>query len=328
MVIGCIAGWQPAHRLSTRRPRWIQPPAECHSAIRPTASRRYLISQVPSFRDASAAAASSFFSLTGKPGHAEVRSMSTPANPDSSTRSSSTKASGPFTATRWSVVLAAGRPDSAAAAAALEQLCGSYWHPLYAYARHQGHLPPDAEDLTQEFFARLLAKNYLASADKEKGRFRSFLLTMFKRFLADEWDRSRAQKRGGGLRPLTIDTETAEAGYQQDWIEDATPERVFEQRWALSVVNRAINRLEAEFTQAGRAVEFERLKTFLTLEKGAIPYAAAATEYGMTEGALRVAIHRLRQKFRRHLRAEVAQTVASPEEIEEEIRYLLTVLSR
>ena len=257
-----------------------------------------------------------------------MRSMSTPANSDPSTRDSGTIAPGLFTATQWTVVLAAGRPDSPAAAAALEQLCCSYWHPLYAYARHKGHLPPDAEDLTQEFFARLLAKNYLAAAEKEKGRFRSFLLTMFKRFLADEWDRSQAQKRGGGLRPLTIDTETAEAGYQQDWIENATPERVFEQRWALSVVNRAINRLEAEFTQAGRAAEFERLKTFLTPEKGAIPYADAAKELDMTEGALRVVIHRLRQKFRGHLRAEVAQTVASPEEIEEEIRYLLTVLSR
>jgi RNA polymerase sigma factor (sigma-70 family) len=240
----------------------------------------------------------------------------------------SAASSGSFVATRWTVVLAAGHKEGPEADAALEQLCRVYWYPLYAYARRLGQSCPDAQDLTQEFFARLLAKNYLAAVVRDRGRFRSFLLMAFKRFLADEWDKARAGKRGGGQKPLSLDTSTAEIRYQAELVEDLTPEHIFEHRWALALLEQAMTRLQAEFERAGKAVEFERLKVFLTAEKGALRPAEVAPALGLSDGALRVAIHRLRRRFREVFREEIAQTVARPEEVEEEIRHLLAVLSR
>ncbi len=225
------------------------------------------------------------------------------------------------------MVLSARKKDSPRSAAALETLCRTYWYPLYAYVRRQGHSPPDAQDLTQEFFARLLQKDYLKAAAREKGRFRTFLIVALKRFLANEWDRLRAQKRGGGQPLLSLDTELAEQRYRIEPAAEATADKIFERRWALTLLDRTMTRLREEFTAAGKADEFDRLKVFLTAERGEISYAEIAAELGMTENAARVAVHRLRRRFREVSREEIAHTVSRPEEIDEEVRYLMSVLA-
>ena len=232
-----------------------------------------------------------------------------------------------FVTTHWSVVLSARQRDSPQSAAALETLCRTYWYPLYAYVRRQGHSPPDAQDLTQEFFARLLQKDYLKAAAREKGRFRTFLLVALKRFLANEWDRVRAQKRGGGVLPLSLDTELAEERYRIEPVEGATADRIYERRWALTLLDRTMTRLREEFTGAGKAEEFKRLKACLTAERGDISYAEIAGALGQSEGTVRVAVHRLRKRFREVFREEIAQTVSSVEDIDEEVRYLMGVLA-
>jgi len=229
--------------------------------------------------------------------------------------------------THWSVVLSARRKDSPQSAAALETLCRTYWYPLYAYVRRQGHSPPDAQDLTQEFFARLLQKDYLKAAAREKGRFRTFLIVALKRFLANEWDRLRAQKRGGGQPLLSLDTELAEQRYRVEPVESATADRIYERRWALTLLDRSMTRLREEFAAAGKTGEFARLKTCLTAERGEISYSEVAAALGMSEGAARVAVHRLRKRFREVFREEIAHTVSTPAEIEEEVRYLMGVLA-
>jgi RNA polymerase sigma factor (sigma-70 family) len=225
------------------------------------------------------------------------------------------------------VVLSARKNDSPQSAAALETLCRTYWYPLYAYVRRQGHIPPDAQDLTQEFFARLLEKDYLKAAAQEKGRFRTFLIVALKRFLANEWDRVRAQKRGGGQPLLSLDTELAEQRYRIESVEGSTAERLFERRWALTLLDRTMKQLREEFAAAGKVGEFDVLKACLTAERGEISYAEVAAALGLSEGAARVTVHRLRKRFREVFRAEIAHTVASPEEIEEEVRYLMSVLA-
>src|ERR1035437_8464667 len=175
-----------------------------------------------------------------------------------------------FVTTHWSVVLSARQKDSPETAAALETLCRTYWYPLYAYVRRQGHSPHDAQDLTQEFFARLLQKDYLKAAAREKGRFRTFLIVALKRFLANEWDRVRAQKRGGGQPLLSLDAEVAEGRYRIEPVEGATADKVYERRWALTLLDHTITRLREEFTGGGKAAEFERLKACLTAERGEI----------------------------------------------------------
>ena len=217
-----------------------------------------------------------------------------------------------------------GSPQSLAA---LETLCRTYWYPLYAYVRRQGHSPPDAQDLTQEFFARLLQKHYLKAAAREKGRFRTFLIVALKRFLANEWDRVRAQKRGGGQPLLSLDTEFAEQRYRIEPAEATTAERLFERRWALTLLDHTMRRLREEFAAAGKVREFDRLKACLTAERGEISYAELAAALVTSEGTARVAVHRLRKRFREVFRAEIAHTVSSPEEIEEEVRYLMSVLA-
>jgi RNA polymerase sigma factor (sigma-70 family) len=232
-----------------------------------------------------------------------------------------------FVTTHWSVVLSARKKDSPQSAAALETLCRTYWYPLYAYVRRQGHSPHDAQDLTQEFFARLLQKDYLKAAAREKGRFRTFLIVALKRFLANEWDRVRAQKRGGGQPLLSLDTELAEERYRIEPVEGATADRIFERRWALTLLDRTLTRLRDEFTAAGKEEEFKRLKACLTAERGEISYAEIAGALGQSEGTVRVAVHRLRKRFRELFREEIAQTVSSAEEIEGEVRYLMGVLA-
>jgi RNA polymerase sigma-70 factor (ECF subfamily) len=234
-----------------------------------------------------------------------------------------------FVTTRWSVVLAAqdkARPDSTAA---LDVLCRAYWYPLYAFVRRQGRNPDDAQDLTQAFFAKLLEKDYLRAAAPEKGRFRTFLLVALKRFLANEWDRARRLKRGGGLTPLPLDTAIAERRYQVEPPADLLPaDRVFERRWAMTLLEGTLDRLRAEYAAAGKEPEFESLKECLTAVRGEIPYGPLAAGLGLSEGATRVAVHRLRKRFRETFRAAVADTVSDPAEVDDELRHVAAVLSR
>lgn len=231
-----------------------------------------------------------------------------------------------FVTTHWSVVLAAQEKSSPESAAALETLCRAYWFPLYAYVRGSGHSPHDAQDLTQEFFARLLAKDYLQAADREKGRFRTFLRVCLKRFLANEWDRQRAAKRGGGERPTSLDVALAEQRYATELTTGVPPDRLYERQWAMTLLEQALARLRAEYTAADKTVEFDQLKSTLTAERGAIPYAAMALALNTSEGAARVAVHRLRKRYRELFRATVADTVSEPGEVDDEVRHLAGVL--
>jgi RNA polymerase sigma factor (sigma-70 family) len=232
-----------------------------------------------------------------------------------------------FAATRWTLVLAAARGNlTPRAADAMAELCRLYWYPLYAYIRRRGHDTHEAEDLTQEFFLRLLAKNYLIGIDREKGKFRAFLLAALQHFLANEWDRSQAQKRGGGQTILPISTADAEDRYRLEPWHDLTPEKLFERRWALTVLDNVLARLQLALAFEGKQSVFDTLKPFLTGGRESGGYAAAAAHLQMTEGAVKTAIHRLRRRYRQLLRDEIAQTVAGPEEIDEEIQYLLSCL--
>jgi RNA polymerase sigma-70 factor (ECF subfamily) len=232
-----------------------------------------------------------------------------------------------FVTTHWSVVVAAGRADTQRAHDALARLCQTYWHPLYAYVRRLGHSPHDAQDLTQEFFARLLAKNYLAGADESRGRFRSFLLASLKHFLANEWHRAHAQKRGGGQIPIPIDLATAETTCHFEPADPSTAEKIYERRWALTLLDRVLRRLREDYAATGRDELFEQLKPTLTEVSRAVRYSEIATRLGTTEGAVKVAVHRLRQRYRELLRAEIAETVSGPEEVDDELRNLFAALA-
>jgi RNA polymerase sigma-70 factor (ECF subfamily) len=232
-----------------------------------------------------------------------------------------------FVTTHWSVVLTAKNQDSFRSAEALETLCRTYWHPLYAYVRRRGYCPADAEDLTQEFFAWLLQRNWLGRADQQRGRFRSLLLTSISNFLANEWDKARTQKRGSG-RIVSLQGDEAETGYAHEPADNLTPEQSFEWRWALTLLDQVMNRLSAEFVRDGKTELFETLKPCLLGERTAQPYATLASKLAMTEGSVKVAAHRLRQRYRQLLRNEIANTVTKPEEVEEELRYLFAVLAR
>ncbi len=232
-----------------------------------------------------------------------------------------------FVTTQWTVVLKAQAGESPAAQAALETLCRTYWYPLYAFVRRLGNSPPDAQDLTQAFFVRLLEKHYLAEVGPEKGRFRSFLLTALKHFLANEWDKARAQKRGGAVDHVPLDTGLAETRYGLEPAHELTPEKLFERRWALTLLDEVLEKLRAEQVAAGKGAQFDTLKITLTTDARSAPYAQLATQLGLTEGAVKVAVHRLRQRYRELLRAEIAQTVASPADVDEEIRHLFAALA-
>ena len=227
-----------------------------------------------------------------------------------------------FAPTQWSVVLQAGQVGSAQSEAALARLCQAYWFPLYSYVRRIGHSAEDAQDLTQEFFPRLLEKNYIGAAESEKGKFRSFLLVALKRFLANEWDRANSQKRGGGQRLISLDLEETETRYRAEPADLMTPEVVFQRRWVVTLLGRVLERLENELAADGKGKLFAALKVFLIGEHGDISYAEVAGRVQMTEGALRVTVHRLRQRYRELLRAEIASTVASPDQVDDEIRSL------
>lgn len=233
-----------------------------------------------------------------------------------------------FLTTRWSVVLAAGgEPCAAAGTAAREALavlCQTYWYPLYAYVRRRGHDAEEARDLTQSFFVRLLEKNTLGAADPERGRFRAFLLTSLKNFLVSEWDRTSAKKRGGGrvVLPLAADFDSAERLYGREPPDTLTPERLYERRWALTLLDAVLLDLQNQYTAGGRAKLFEHLKPYLTGDAHAPPQSQSASALGITEGAAQVAIHRLRKRYRELLRSHIEQTVESPEQVEDEIRDL------
>jgi RNA polymerase sigma-70 factor (ECF subfamily) len=232
-----------------------------------------------------------------------------------------------FATTRWSLVLAAGAERSPAADEALAKLCEVYWYPLYAFLRGRGHTPHDAQDLTQAFFARLLEKKVLHHADPARGRFRSFLLTSLKNFEATERDRELARKRGGGVPVLSLEFETAEGRLQLEPSTNETPEKVFDRRWALTLLDRVLTRLRDE-TMRGKPQQFESLKVYLTGEQPQQRYAEAAAVLGMSEGAVKVAVYRLRRQFRDFVREEIAQTVSAPEQIEDEIRHLWSAVGR
>jgi len=231
-----------------------------------------------------------------------------------------------FPTTRWSLVVAASDPKRKEVRSALASLCENYWYPLYAFLRRRGYPADQAQDLTQEFFIRVLEGRYLDRADPEKGRFRAFLLTSLKFFVCDEQDRNRAQKRGGGAL-LPLEFSSGEERYQREPAHDETPESIFERRWALSALDRVVENLRSEFVQHGRPEHFERLKVFLLGQSDA-PYAALAREINTSEGALKVAIHRLRKRYRELFRREIADTVADPAEVESELRYLAAALTR
>ena len=232
-----------------------------------------------------------------------------------------------FATTHWTVVLAAGQPRSPQAAHALEELCRTYWFPLYAYVRRRGHTKEDAEDLTQAFFARLLAKNSFAGLDSEKGKFRAFLLASLKHFLANERDKAQAQKRGGGGANLSLDWQTADTKFQVAAVHEPSPDKAFDREWALALLARVIERLQAECVADGKAKLFEQLKLFLTAGQAEMAQREVASSLGMEEGAVRVAVHRLRKRYRQLLRDEIANTLADAAMVDEEMRALFGAFS-
>ena len=231
-----------------------------------------------------------------------------------------------FVTTHWSVVLTAGRSDTTRARAALEQLCRHYWQPLYAYVRRVGHPPEEAQDLTQEFFARLLERNTVARADPARGRFRSFLLASLKNFLAHEWEKARAEKRGGRVQIIPLEFDTAESRCAPEPANTDTPDKIFDRQWALSLLDVVLARLRADYADCGKDDLFLGLKETLTGGRSEIPYRELGGRLGMSEGAVKTAAHRLRQRYRELLREEIANTVAGPEEAEEELRHLFAAL--
>lgn len=234
--------------------------------------------------------------------------------------------SGCFVSTQWGVVLAAGGPDPELQAAALEHLCRTYWGPLYAYVRRRGNGPEDAQDLVQEFFARLLEKRWLEGIERNGSRFRSFLLHALNGFLANQYDRVRAAKRGGGLERVPLDAEEAERGYSQALVTESTAEQVYDRRWALTVLEMAMNRVKQEVAGTGKERPFEILSPFLSREPEPGEYAAAASALGISAGAVGVSVHRLRQRYRECVRSVVAETVSDPAQVDEELTALLAVL--
>ncbi len=232
-----------------------------------------------------------------------------------------------FPNTRWSLVLAARKPQSPESAAALEAICRAYWYPLYAYVRSSGQSPPDAQDLTQEFFCRLLEKRWLDSADREKGKLRTFLVVALKHFISKEWRRTSAQRRGGGHAHAQFDTAFAESRYAAD-SHALAPDEIFDQQWALTLLDLTVSRLRDEFSIAGKPGDFEILKNCLTADRGSIDYTSVAQQLGVKEVAGRVAVHRLRKRFREIYREEISQTLAEGSDLDSELRHLAAALTR
>jgi RNA polymerase sigma-70 factor (ECF subfamily) len=232
-----------------------------------------------------------------------------------------------FPSTSWSLVFSAGETGATGSEDALAQLCEAYWPPLYAYARRRGYGVEDAAESTQGYFATLLEKRYLRDAQSDRGRFRAFLLTSFRHYLANELDRQRAQKRGGGLTPISFSAETAEQRYSvepSDWI---TPEKLFERQWAMTLIGRALARSQGEMADRGKGALFETMKVYLTGDRPEHSYEEQASRHDMTPGAFKTEVHRLRKRFRIAVREEVAATVESPEQVEEELGFLFQALA-
>jgi RNA polymerase sigma-70 factor (ECF subfamily) len=232
-----------------------------------------------------------------------------------------------FATTRWSVVLAAGQADSTSTQGALETLCRAYWYPIYVYVRRKGHGPDEAQDLTQEFFVRLIAKEHVRLADRAKGKFRTFLLAMLDYFLAREWSRAHRQKRGGQFKFVSLDQQTPEERYRMEPADHATPEKRFLRHWALTVLEQAMNALEQECQANGKSDMFSEVKELLSSDRDGPTYAQIGRRLNMGEGALRMAVLRLRRRYGELLRHEIAQTVGQPEEVDEEMRLLLGLIS-
>jgi RNA polymerase sigma-70 factor (ECF subfamily) len=232
-----------------------------------------------------------------------------------------------FVTTHWSVVRRASASDTPHAQAALEKLCQTYWYPLYAYVRRRGYSPEDAQDLTQAFFVRLLELRSLANADPSLGRFRSFLLGALSHFLASEWKRARAQRRGGGRQILSLDWAAAERRLDLEPADRATPDKAFDKQWATALLDEVLKQLEEEYLAEGSAAVFQALKQTLAVRREVQPYADLARELRMSEGAVKVAVHRLRKRYRALLQSEIARTVASPEEVKEEMAYLFRAIA-
>ena len=233
-----------------------------------------------------------------------------------------------FPATQWTTVLAAGGTPSPESATALERLCGAYWYPLYAFVRRSGYSPADAEDLTQEFFSRLLEHNWIAHADRHRGRFRSFLLMAMKRFLAKEWDRAKTAKRGGRVKIIPLQLDMAETRYSREPVDTRTPEEVFEKNWAITLLNSVLKRLRGEYERDGKGRLFATLEPCLIGRRETQPYASLVAQLEMTEGAVKMAVCRLREHYREYLKEEIGHTVASPAEVDEELRHLFRVLAQ
>lgn len=232
-----------------------------------------------------------------------------------------------FLTTRWSVVLAARDVENSQAKSAMEVLCRTYWQPLYIYARRRGQSPQDAEDATQGFFARLLEKGFLHAVQQDRGRFRQFMLMAFQRHLANEWDRARRLKRGGGQHAVPLDTVLGEKLYREETPPQASADEAYDRRWAMTLLEQTLGRLRAEYERGGRGQDFAVLKPQLVAPRAGSSYGELASQLGCTEGAARVALHRLRKRFREIFREEIAQTVANEEDLEDEIRHLIAVLA-
>ena len=233
-----------------------------------------------------------------------------------------------FLTTHWSVVLAAGEAGSPEAASALEKLCRAYWYPLYAHVRRRGHDAQTAPDLTQAFFERFMEKEYLRKVQRERGRFRSFLLAALDHFLANQFDRSRTLKRGGGQLLVSLDAQDAEGRYRLEPVGDESPDHAFDRRWALALLDHALGRLHGELAAAGKARQFEALRLFLSNESATGAYDPVAAELRMSVAAVRMAVSRLRERYGELVRAEIANTVSSEAEIGEEMRYLIELVCR
>ena len=232
-----------------------------------------------------------------------------------------------FLTTHWSVVIRAGQDPSEASRQALADVCRTYWYPLYAFVRRQGHGPQEAEDLTQEFFARLLEKNYVADADQQKGRFRTFLIIALKHFLANEWDRRHAQKRGGFRTVVSIDHDLAESRFGAELAHHEQPDVIFERQWAMTLLEEVMARLQAEYTATDRKRLFDHLRPCLVKDESALPYAEIGQRLGLTEAAVKMGVQRLRNRYRELLREEIGRTVTSPDEVEGEIEHLFSVFA-
>jgi RNA polymerase sigma-70 factor (ECF subfamily) len=255
--------------------------------------------------------------------------MSPPKKLEAQSRSESPIPVAGFATTRWTLVLNSVEPGEAALAkTALDELCRLYWYPIYVFVRGRGYEHDDAEDMTQAFFVKVLEKKTLAAARRDRGKFRSFLLSALKHFMADEREKAAAIKRGGGQRILSLNMENAEGKYLLEPVERLTPERAFERKWALQLLEEVLRHLENEYAATGRGDLFQALRFCLCGERGEAPYAQLSRQLNMSDGAVKVAVHRMRKRYRERLREEIAHTVERPEDIEEELRHLFEALAQ